>query len=249
MTTTRTAPEPRFRGAAARFHTRIDWLDSRHSFSFGEHHDPAWMGFGPLRVINDDVIAAGRGFGLHPHRDMEIVTVMVEGALSHRDSLGHQEVLRAGEVQRMTAGTGVLHSEWNDADAPCRLLQIWIEPDRSGLEPAYEQKPFSCGPGWTSLLHPQRRDGALAIARRAWLWRAKPEAGQRLELPAELAQAQLGWLQLISGGLRPEAGPQPAATALPAGMGRGDGLGFAPGQLGDLVAGEAGADLLLFALV
>ena len=113
-----------FRPAAERFHSQLDWLDSWHSFSFSSHYDPAWMGFGPLRVINDDTIAAGRGFGMHPHRDMEIVTVMVEGQLNHRDSMGHAEVLRAGEVQRMSAGTGVVHSEINQGDQPCRLLQI-----------------------------------------------------------------------------------------------------------------------------
>ncbi|MBM5828691.1 MAG: pirin family protein, partial [Cyanobacteria bacterium M_surface_7_m2_040] len=101
------------RPAAERFHSQLDWLDSWHSFSFSSHYDPAWMGFGPLRVINDDTIAAGRGFGMHPHRDMEIITVMVQGELHHRDSMGHVEVLRAGEVQRMSAGTGVVHSEIN----------------------------------------------------------------------------------------------------------------------------------------
>ncbi|NBW61961.1 MAG: pirin family protein [Synechococcaceae bacterium WB4_1_0192] len=132
-----------FRPAAARFHSQFDWLDSWHTFSFASHHDPAWIGFGPLRVINDDRIAAGRGFGMHPHRDMEIVTVMVEGQLNHRDSMGHAEVLRAGEVQRMSAGTGVVHSEINEGHQPCRLLQIWIEPSLAGLAPAYEQKPFT----------------------------------------------------------------------------------------------------------
>ena len=128
---------PLFRPAAERFHSQLEWLDSWHSFSFAGHHDPAWMGFGPLRVINDDTIAAGRGFGMHPHRDMEIITVMVEGELHHRDSMGHAEVLRAGEVQRMSAGTGVVHSEVNGGDRPCRLLQIWIEPSSAGIAPAY----------------------------------------------------------------------------------------------------------------
>ena len=237
-----TSPPLRFRPADGRFHSQLDWLDSRHSFSFADHHDPAWMGFGPLRVINDDVIAAGKGFGLHPHRDMEIVTVMVEGDLSHRDSLGHQAVLRAGEVQRMSAGTGVLHSEWNEGNGPCRLLQIWIEPERRGLAPAYEQKPFACGAGWTPLLDPERGNGALAIARRVWLWRARPAAGERLSLPTVAAGSF--WLQLIEGSVR-HGGD---AAALPAELSRGDGLGFVAEQLGELVAGSAGADLLLFAL-
>jgi redox-sensitive bicupin YhaK (pirin superfamily) len=112
------APGLLFRPAAERFHSQLDWLDSWHSFSFSSHYDPAWMGFGPLRVINDDTITPGRGFGMHPHHDMEIITVMVEGQLNHRDSMGHAEVLRAGEVQRMSAGTGVVHSEINGSDQP-----------------------------------------------------------------------------------------------------------------------------------
>lgn len=131
-----------FRPAAERFHSRLDWLDSWHTFSFGSHVDPAWMGFGPLRVINDDTIATGRGFGMHPHRDMEIITVMVEGQLHHHDSMGHSAVLRAGEVQRMSAGSGIVHSEINEGDRACRLLQIWIEPEAHGLPPAYEQNPY-----------------------------------------------------------------------------------------------------------
>ena len=136
------APTVIFRPAAQRFHSRLDWLDSRHSFSFAGHVDPDWMGFGPLRVINDDTIAAGRGFGMHPHRDMEIITVMVDGELSHKDSMGHSAVIHAGEVQRMSAGTGITHSEMNNSTESCRLLQIWIEPEERGILTAYEQKSF-----------------------------------------------------------------------------------------------------------
>ena len=106
------------RPADERFHSQLDWLDSWHTFSFAGHFDPAWTGFGPLLVINDDTIAAGEGFGMHPHRDMEIITVMVEGQLNHSDSMGHQDVIRAGDVQRMSAGTGILHSEINGGEQP-----------------------------------------------------------------------------------------------------------------------------------
>ena len=122
MTTTPQRNLGRLRPAAERFHSQLDWLDSWHSFSFSHHHDPDWMGFGPLRVINDDTIAPGQGFGMHPHQSMEIITVMVEGELTHQDSMGHREVLRAGEVQRMSAGRGVVHSEINQSAAPCRCL-------------------------------------------------------------------------------------------------------------------------------
>ncbi len=237
---TGSAVTPLFRSGAERFHSSLDWLDSWHSFSFAGHFDPAWMGFGPLRVINDDTIAAGRGFGMHPHRDMEIVTVMVEGELSHRDSMGNGEVLRAGEVQRMSAGTGVVHSEMNAADRPCRLLQIWIEPATAGIPPAYEQKPFPVGEGWTRLLDPDRLEGAMAVHRPVRLWRARPAAGARLELPSSPAQA--AWLQLIDGDLTLEDGQGSRPLS------RGDGLGFTPADGTSLRAGVRGADLLLFEL-
>lgn len=235
-----------FRPAAERFHSRLDWLDSWHSFSFSNHYDPAWMGFGPLRVINDDTIAAGRGFGMHPHRDMEIVTVMVEGQLNHRDSMGHAEVLHAGEVQRMSAGTGVVHSEVNEGAQPCRLLQIWIEPSSAGIVPAYEQKPFAIGAGWTPLLDPEQTGGAMAIHRPVRLWRARPGAGTTLSLA--IRGGSLGWIQLIDGSGTASGSQAGAALALQ----RGDGLGYRAGGAGDqpstFTAGPAGADLLLFEL-
>ena len=233
-----------FRPAAERFHSQLDWLDSWHSFSFASHYDPAWMGFGPLRVINDDRIAAGRGFGMHPHRDMEIITVMVEGQLNHRDSMGHAEVLRAGEVQRMSAGSGVVHSEVNEGEQPCRLLQIWIEPSRAGLAPAYEQKPFAIGAGWTPLLDPGHHGDAMAIERPVRLWRARPGADEVLSLA--IGDGCLGWIQLIEGS------GQADGQALPQGddqaLQRGDGLGYGAGQLESFRAGPEGADLLLFEL-
>ena len=227
---------PLLRSAAERFHSQLDWLDSWHSFSFSSHYDPAWMGFGPLRVINDDVIAAGQGFGMHPHRDMEIITVMVEGELHHRDSMGHAEVLRAGEVQRMSAGTGVVHSEVNGGQAPCRLLQIWIEPASAGIAPAYEQKPFALQQGWTPLIDPEAAGEAMAIHRPVRLWRAQVDAGTQLPWPASGSCAS--WIQIINGGL---VAPQPLC--------RGDGLGLAAGEAPpSLEAGAAGVDLLLFEL-
>jgi redox-sensitive bicupin YhaK (pirin superfamily) len=254
MTTTTPAITTRsglvFRPAAERFHSQLDWLDSWHTFSFSSHYDPDWMGFGPLRVINDDTIAAGRGFGMHPHRDMEIITVMVEGQLNHRDSMGHAEVLRAGEVQRMSAGTGVVHSEVNEGSQACRLLQIWIEPSSSGIDPAYEQKPFAFGSDWTALLDPERRDGAMAIHRPVRLWRGRPGSGESLSLA--IKSGSHGWLQLISGsgqvGLSSHSDAGAAASKGTLHLGRGDGLGFAAGALTTFQAEASGADLLLFEL-
>lgn len=251
MTSSTLPPGLRQRTAANRFHSSLDWLDSRHSFSFAGHDDPAWRGFGPLRVINDDRIAPGRGFGLHPHRDMEIVTVMVEGQLEHRDSLGHGAILRSGEVQRMTAGSGLMHSEHNPGPDPCRLLQIWIDPSRTGLAPSYEQTARDCAPGsgWTRLIDPERREGSMAIARSVQIWRARPAHHDALVLPS--AGPDRAWLQMIDGTLevtldRAEDRQHPAHTLT---LGPGDGLGLPAGAgVGRVRALSRDVDLLLFDL-
>ncbi|MGA2409412.1 MAG: pirin family protein [Candidatus Binataceae bacterium] len=142
------------RKANDRGHTKIDWLDSRHSFSFGDYFDPKENGFSVLRVINDDRVAAGQGFGTHPHRDMEIITYVLEGAVEHRDSLGTRSMIPAGDVQRMTAGSGIRHSEFNpSASAGLHFLQIWILPEAAGLQPGYEQQTLG-----------DRTKGKLALA-------------------------------------------------------------------------------------
>ena len=143
------------------------WLRSKHTFSFADYHNPSMMGFGKLRVINEDWIEPGQGFGTHPHRDMEIVTYMIDGALEHKDSMGNGSVIRPGELQRMTAGTGVLHSEFNASqDDQAHLLQIWILPERNGLEPGYEQKLFPREEKhnqWRLVGSRDGRDGSLTI--------------------------------------------------------------------------------------
>src|SRR6184192_2702194 len=128
--------------AGDRFHTDIGWLNSRHTFSFGDHYDPDRAGFHALRVINDDRVAPGKGFGTHGHRDMEIISYVLEGEPGHGDSMGTGSVIRPGEVQRMSAGTGVMHSEKNASVMPVHFLQIWILPERRGITPSYEQKAF-----------------------------------------------------------------------------------------------------------
>ena len=230
-----------YRPANDRFHSRLSWLDSRHTFSFSNHFDPAWTGFGPLLVINDDTIAAGQGFGMHPHRDMEIITVMVDGQINHQDSMGHAEVLRAGEIQRMSAGTGLVHSEINKGDQPCRLLQIWIAPTQQGIQPSYEQRAIAVGSNWTTLLAPQQAEGAMAINRPVHLWRARPQNGEQLTVPKGLGTHL--WFQMIDGSLQLEG-----MDGAPDTLESGDGLGLVHTGDWTLTSRADNTDVLLFSL-
>jgi redox-sensitive bicupin YhaK (pirin superfamily) len=149
-----------------RMHSDLGWLNSRHSFSFGGHYDPERMGFGPLRVVNDDRVAPGGGFPSHSHKDMEIVSIVLDGQLEHKDSLGNGSVIEAGDIQYMGAGSGVVHSEFNPSkDKPVHFMQIWIEPNAQGLEPRYADQPILGGAEnqWTLILSPDGREGSMAI--------------------------------------------------------------------------------------
>ena len=149
------------RRASERGRSRTDWLESRHTFSFADYVDPRHMGFGPLRVINEDIVAPARGFGRHPHRDMEILSYVLDGSLEHADSMGNGSVIRPGDVQRMTAGTGVVHSERNASPSePVHFLQIWIVPNARGLPPSYEQKEFRLAEHEGHLVTVAAPDGA-----------------------------------------------------------------------------------------
>lgn len=186
-----------------RGHASLGWLDTRYSFSFADYHDPAHMGFGPLRVINDDHIAGGGGFPMHPHRDMEVVTYILDGALEHRDSLGNGSAIRRGDVQRMTAGTGIRHSEFNaSATEPVHLLQIWILPEQKGLTPGYEQKTITDAEKRGRLALVACRDGrsgAVTIHRDADVYAALLGTGE--SVAHELSPGRAAWLQLASGAI------------------------------------------------
>jgi quercetin 2,3-dioxygenase len=190
-----------FRDRMARGQSRTGWLDSRHTFSFSDYYDPAEMGFRSLRVINEDRVIPGAGFPRHGHRDMEIVSYVLGGALEHKDSLGNGAVIRPGEVQRMSAGTGILHSEFNPSKTePLHFLQIWIIPDRVGLPPSYEQKVFPLAERRGKLrlvASPDGRDGAVTLHQDARLFIADLEPGERAAYAAERGRGL--WLQAARG--------------------------------------------------
>lgn len=230
------------RPAPARGHAQHGgWLDTWHSFSFGDYHDPEHMGHSVLRVINDDRVAGRRGFSPHPHRDMEILTVVLAGAVAHQDSTGGQAILKAGEVQRMTAGRGIVHSEMNPGDEELHLLQIWVLPQGTGLTPGYEQKPFPREGrlGKAQLVAaPGAPDGALDIHQDLKLWRIALDAAHpRLELA--WPESRRGWLQVATGGLLLQGEV----------LGAGDGARFDQGGNMKLELGaEPEAELLFFDL-
>jgi len=189
------------RKSADRGRSRLDWLDSRHSFSFGDYFDPKHVGFGPLRVINEDWVAPSQGFPTHGHRDMEIITYVLEGVLQHKDSLGNGSLIRPGDVQRMSAGHGVTHSEYNPSDRDTvHLLQIWIEPKFRGIRHGYEQKEFPAEEKRGRLriiASPDGRDGSVAINQNATVMAALLAPAERVEYP--LAKGRSAYLHLVRG--------------------------------------------------
>ncbi|MEM0955877.1 MAG: pirin family protein [Pseudomonadota bacterium] len=192
------------RPSDARGKAQFGWLDSRHSFSFGHYLDPEHMGHGPLRVINEDRVQPGRGFDTHGHRDMEILSYVLEGALEHQDNIGNGSQIVPGDLQRMTAGTGVMHSEFNGSDAdPVHFLQIWIQPERQGLQPGYEQKAFSRNEKLNQLRligARDARDGSVLIHRDVDLYASVLESERSVS--HSLREGRQGWLQLARGSVR-----------------------------------------------
>lgn len=193
---------PRYSGD--RGHANHGWLDTYHTFSFASYHDPRFMGFRVLRVINEDRVAPGQGFGMHPHHDMEIVTYVLSGALEHRDSMGHGEILKAGELQRMSAGTGLEHSEFNPSTyEPVHLVQIWLLPESRGIAPSYEQKGFPLASRLNRLClvaSPDAAEGSLRIHQQARIYLAALQPDTTVEHPFALDRH--GWLQVLKGSVR-----------------------------------------------
>jgi redox-sensitive bicupin YhaK (pirin superfamily) len=227
------------RKAEDRGRTDWGWLDSRHTFSFGEYHDPRHMGFRSLRVINDDRVAPGAGFGTHGHRDMEILSYVLEGGLQHRDSTGGGGVIRPGEIQFMRAGTGVTHSENNASKTePVHFLQIWVMPDSRGLAPHYDQKPFDAGlatRGFVLLSSPDGRAGSIQVQQDVTLWVTRLAAGQ--ERSHALAAGRHAWVHVARG----------SVTLNGHSLGEGDGVALSSEPAVELL-GRGDAEVLLFDL-
>jgi len=226
------------RRSPERGHANHGWLDSYHTFSFADYHDPAHMGFRPLRVINEDRIEAGEGFPTHPHRDMEILTYMLEGELAHKDSMGNGRVIKQGEVQGMSAGTGITHSEFNASrEHPAHLLQIWIMPHTRNVKPAYgEWLPNgSEKKGWALVASGDGAGGSIHIQQDARMYIAKLEKGSTLDIP--VAVGRYGWLQVAKGEV--ELGSETLRA--------GDGISFSGGDVKTLKVRSAG-EVLLFDL-
>jgi redox-sensitive bicupin YhaK (pirin superfamily) len=190
----------KLRKANERGHAEHGWLDTYHSFSFADYYDPQWMGFRSLRVINDDLVMPGMGFGTHPHRDMEIITYILSGSLEHKDSMGNGRVIRTSEVQYMSAGSGVQHSEFNPSkDEAVHLLQIWIQPDSKGVAPRYAEKSMAKAPTGALRLITSKtgRDNSIAIHQDADLWLGKLNAGDHTT--HKLAKGRNAWVHVAEG--------------------------------------------------
>ena len=224
------------RPAQERGRANFGWLDSKHTFSFGHYYDPKHMGFSVLRVINDDTVRAGAGFDTHGHRDMEIISYILEGAIEHRDSMGNKFVVPAGEVQRMSAGTGVTHSEYNHSKTEnLKFLQIWIQPNKRGVEPSYQQKKIEQTEQLTPLVTPNGHDNSLTIQQDASIYRLQLNAGESFILETE---SKPGYLHIIDGGLTINDSQQ---------LNNGDGLGAFQETL-EIRSGNDGVTALWFDL-
>jgi quercetin 2,3-dioxygenase len=228
------------RPAAERGTTNFGWLDSRHTFSFGNYYDPQHMGFGPLRVINEDRVKGGAGFDTHGHRDMEIISYVLDGALEHKDSIGTGSVIRPGEVQIMSAGTGIRHSEFNHSSTnPVHFLQIWVLPDRNSITPRYDQRLFPAAEkrGQLRLVgSPDGRDGSILIHQDVEVYDALLARGERVTRP--LATGRRSWVQVVRGTV--EVNGQAASA--------GDGVAIADEPALTITAGADGSEFLVFDL-
>jgi len=233
----------KFRKSNERFSSKKEWLNSKHSFSFGEHSDKLWDNFGNIRVINEDIISPNSGFSTHSHSNMEIVTIVIRGEITHRDSLNNIGILHEDEIQVMSAGTGILHSEKNEKNTDCKLFQIWIYPDTQDLKPSYKQISTKNIFGNNLLIDSSKNKCLLFINQDIAIWRCKYEGLNKKNLPSEIKK--FNWIQIIEGNLLVIDNENKSRKILSSG----DGLGFQISDFKDIdIQSDEIVDMLLFSM-
>ena len=234
----------KFRKSNERFKSNREWLDSKHSFSFAEHRDPIWDNFGKIRVINEDIISPNSGFNTHSHSNMEIVTIVIKGEITHRDSLNNLGIIHEDEVQVMSAGTGISHSEKNEKNIDCKLFQIWIYPDVQNLKPSYNQMSIKNISGNNLIIDSlKKNDSRLCINQDISIWRCKYNRLNQKYLPSEIKN--FNWIQIIEGDLLIRDKNNKSNKYLSSG----DGLGFEISDFSDIdIESDTEVDLLLFSM-
>ena len=234
----------KLRKSNERFISSREWLESRHTFSFAEHRNQLWDNFGKIRVINEDIISPNSGFNMHSHSNMEIITIVIKGAITHRDSLNNLEIIHEDEVQVMSAGTGISHSEKNEKDIDCKLFQIWIYPDLQNLKPSYNQMPIKNILGNNLIIDSKKNKyNRLFINQDISVWRCKYKRLNKKNLPSEINN--FNWMQIIEGNLSVKDKNNQTNISLSSG----DGLGFEISDFSDIeLKSETGVDLILFSM-
>ncbi len=234
----------KFRKSSERFKSNREWLDSKHSFSFAEHSDPSWDNFGKIRVINEDIISPNSGFNTHSHSNMEIVTIVIKGEITHRDSLNNLGIIHEDEVQVMSAGTGISHSEKNEKNTDCKLFQIWICPDVQDLKPSYKQISIKNTSGNILIIDSLKKNNyQLFINQDISIWRCKYNLLIKKYLPSEIKR--FNWMQIIEGELL----VKDKSNKLIKKLCTGDGLGFEISDFSDIeIHSETFVDMLLFSM-
>ena len=234
----------KLRKSNERFISSREWLESRHTFSFAEHRNQLWDNFGKIRVINEDIISPNSGFNMHSHSNMEIITIVIKGAITHRDSLNNLEIIHEDEVQVMSAGTGISHSEKNEKDIDCKLFQIWIYPDLQNLKPSYNQMSIKNILGNNLIIDSKKNKyNRLFINQDISVWRCKYKHLNKKKLPSEINN--FNWMQIIEGNLSVKDKNNQTNISLSSG----DGLGFEISDFSDIeLKSETGVDLILFSM-
>ena len=234
----------KFRKSNERFNTKREWLDSKHSFSFAEHREQFWDNFGKIRVINEDIISPNSGFNTHTHSNMEIVTIVIKGEITHRDSLNNLGIIHEDEVQVMSAGTGISHSEKNEKNTDCKLFQIWIYPDIQGLKPSYNQISIKNTSGNNLIIdYLKKNNSQLFINQDISIWRCKYNLSNKKYLPSEIKR--FNWIQVIEGDLLVRDKNNKSSKKLSSG----DGLGFEISDFCDVdIQSDTDVDMLLFSM-